>query len=509
MANLINGEILQLLSEHNLLVKTSNLDLTASYTGITYNSRTAESGSLFFCKGNFKPEYLKDAKNHGASAYVSEVEYADVELPAIIVNNVQKTMSLISAAFFGFPQNKLTTIAYTGTKGKTTSSYFTKNILDHQYSVGLFSTIDTIVGKSADDKFKSSLTTPESLDLFTNMNQVVNNGLDHLVMEVSSQAYKKNRVYGLHYDVGVFLNISPDHIGRNEHPTFADYLHCKEQLLVNSSKVVINADGSHLLDTYMTAKATTQPEDIYLFAKKGSEQINDFPIDFVYETLSDTLEQNKINLNAVSDKANALSIAGEYEIGLPGDYNESNAVATAIASALVGATQENIKLGLSRIVIPGRMEHFATKGHGTVYVDYAHNYASMDSVLSFLKSQNPDSKVFVVTGSAGDKGIDRRPGLGKAIGASADVAILTSDDPGYENPKDIADTIADNINNDAVNVRYIEDRKEAILTAINESNVGDVVLIAGKGRDPYQKINGVDTSYDGDAQIVATYSKEV
>ncbi|GAY72800.1 UDP-N-acetylmuramoyl-L-alanyl-D-glutamate--2,6-diaminopimelate ligase [Lentilactobacillus kosonis] len=509
MANLINGEILQLLSEHKLLVNTLNLDLTVGYTGITYNSQMVKPGALFFCKGNFKPEYLKDAKDKGASAYVSEVEYADVELPAIIVNNVQKTMSLVSAAFFGFPQNNLTTIAYTGTKGKTTSAYFTKNILDHQYSVGLFSTIDTIVGRTANDKFKSSLTTPESLDLFTNMNQVVNNGLDHLVMEVSSQAYKKNRVYGLHYDVGVFLNISPDHIGRNEHPTFADYLHCKEQLLVNSSQVVINADGSHLLDTYMTAKATTEPEDIYLFAKKDSNQIDGFPIDFVYETLSDTLEQNKINLVAVSDKAATLAIAGKYEIGLPGDYNESNAVATAIASSLVGATQENIKVGLSRIVIPGRMEHFTTSHHGTVYVDYAHNYASMDSVLSFLKSQNPSSKVFVVTGSAGDKGIDRRPGLGKAIGISADVAILTSDDPGYENPKDIADTIADNINNDAVDVRYIEDRKEAITTAINESAVGDVVLIAGKGRDPYQKISGVDIPYDGDAQIVAEYTKGV
>ncbi|AQW22369.1 UDP-N-acetylmuramoyl-L-alanyl-D-glutamate--2,6-diaminopimelate ligase [Lentilactobacillus curieae] len=505
-----NGEIFKLLSEHDLLVKTShNLDLNADYAGITYDSRAVQDGFLFFCKGNFKPEYLSSAKDKGATTYVSEVEYADVELPAIIVNNVQKTMSLLSAAFFGFPQNKLTTIAYTGTKGKTTSAYFTKNILDHQYKVGLFSTIDTIVGTGADDEFKSSLTTPESLDLFTNMNRVVNNKLDHLVMEVSSQAYKKNRVYGLKYDVGIFLNISPDHIGRNEHPTFADYLHCKEQLLVNSNSVVINADGSHLLDTYMTAKATTEPENIYLFAKAESENSKEYPIDFEYRSLADSLESNRISLKAISEKGQQLGIDGDYEIGLPGDYNESNAVASAIASALVGAQQDNIKAGLARIVIPGRMEHFNTQSHGTVYVDYAHNYASMDSVLSFLKSQNPHGKVIVVTGSAGDKGIDRRPGLGKAIGQSADIAILTADDPGYEQPKDIADTIADNINNDSVQVKYIENRETAIKQAIESSQSGDVVLIAGKGRDPYQKVNGVDTPYAGDAQIVAEYTKGV
>ncbi|WP_283678306.1 UDP-N-acetylmuramoyl-L-alanyl-D-glutamate--2,6-diaminopimelate ligase [Lentilactobacillus sp. Marseille-Q4993] len=510
MARISIAEIMQLLSEHNLLVSVDNtVSPSLTFDGISYNSKAVSDNSLFFCKGNFKAEYLGEAEKNGAIAYMAEEHYSHAELPGIIVINIQKSMSLISAAFFGFPQNKLATIAFTGTKGKTTSSYLTKSILDKQFNgqVGLFSTINTVVGPNPDEDFKSHLTTPESLDLFTNMDRVASNGWQHLVMEVSSQAYKKNRVYGLHYDIGVFLNISPDHIGRNEHPTFADYLLCKEQLIVNSDQVILNADDDHILDTFMTAKATTQPEKIYLMGRKGVDRTDSLEIDFEFETLSDTLKENRISLAAVSDKAKKLSIDGEYEIGISGDYNEYNGVAAAIASSLLGVNKTNISSGLANIVIPGRMESYQAANHGDVYVDYAHNYASMDAVLKFLKTQDSNGKVFVVTGSAGDKGIDRRPGLGKAISEGADIAYLTSDDPGFENPEDIAATIRDNIDEMKVTVNYIEDRETAIKAAIDASHPGDIVLVAGKGRDPYQKIKGVDTHYDGDSKIVENYTK--
>ena len=163
---------------------------------------------------------------------------------ALIVVNVQKAMAILSAAFYNYPQDDLFIIAYTGTKGKTTSSYFTKGILDgaDDDRTALFSTIDRVVGPKPQQRFKSNLTTPESLDLFHDMREAVDNGMTHLVMEVSSQAYLRNRVFGLTYDVGFFLNITPDHIGVNEHPNFANYLHCKLQLLANSRKCVINAE---------------------------------------------------------------------------------------------------------------------------------------------------------------------------------------------------------------------------------------------------------------------------
>ncbi|WP_260150350.1 UDP-N-acetylmuramoyl-L-alanyl-D-glutamate--2,6-diaminopimelate ligase [Lentilactobacillus hilgardii] len=509
LAQITVDEVLMLLKEHDLLVKSQFSRLDQSFQSIAYNSKVVSDNCLFFCKGNFREAYLADAQQRGASGYVSEKQYHNVTIPGIIVKNIQKSMSLLSAAFFGFLQNNLPTIAYTGTKGKTTSAYFTKSILDKVYDrkVALFSTINTVVGNKSEDVIKSSLTTPESLDLFTNMNKAVQNNMTHLIMEVSSQAYKKQRVYNLHYDVGVFLNISPDHIGRNEHPTFADYLHCKEQLLVNSKKCVINADSDHMVDVYYTAKATSQPEDIFVYHRKGSTMNEQLPKDFEYQSLADSLSENKIQLISVSDKAKRLGIDGTYEISIAGDYNEGNAVSAAITSAMMGAHPTEIEYGLSHTTVPGRMEIYSTKQHGTIYVDYAHNYGSLHSVLDFLKKQSPDGNVIVITGSTGDKGIDRREGLGKAINESANVAYLTTDDPATEDPKVIADEIAAHIDPARVKTSYIADRTSAIRKAVLESKQGDLVVVAGKGHDAFQKINGKNVPYAGDATIVADLVK--
>ena len=509
LAQITVAEILVLLKEHNLLLESQFSSSNHHFDQIAYNSKLVTDNCLFFCKGNFKPAYLADAQEHGATAYMSEKAYGNGEIPGIIVKNIQKAMSLVSAAFFGFPQDKLPTIAYTGTKGKTTSAYFTKAILDQTYNrkVALSSTINTVVGPTSKDVVKSNLTTPESLDLFTNMHKAVQNGMSHLVMEVSSQAYKKNRVYGLHYDVGAFLNISPDHIGRNEHPTFADYLHCKEQLLVNSNTCLLNADGTHLTDLYYTAKATTQPENIYIYGRDRNGQETEFPIDFMYRSLEDSLTENEIQITAKTEKAKKLHIDGVYHIGIPGDYNEGNAVAAAVTSALMGAKPSEIEYGLANTTVPGRMEIYQTKEHGTVYVDYAHNYGSLHSVLDFLKKQAPTGKVTVLTGSTGDKGIDRREGLGKAISESADQAYLTTDDPATEDPKQIAKEIADHIDTSKVDTTYIADRKQAITKAVSESKKGDLIVVAGKGHDEFQKINGHNVPYEGDSAIVQNLVK--
>ncbi|GAA2972204.1 hypothetical protein C5L28_001410 [Lentilactobacillus parakefiri] len=509
MAQMTVAEVLVLLNEHNLLLESQLSSSSHPFDQIAYNSKLVTDNCLFFCKGNFKPAYLDDAQKNGATAYMSEKIYANAAIPGFIVKNIQKAMSLVSAAFFGFPQDDLPTIAYTGTKGKTTSAYFTKAILDQTYQrkVALSSTINTVVGLMPQDVVKSTLTTPESLDLFTTMRKAVDNGMSHLVMEVSSQAYKKNRVYGLHYDVGVFLNISPDHIGRNEHPTFADYLHCKEQLLVNSDVCVLNADGTHLTDIFYAAKATTQPENIFIYGRAGQHSETDFPVDVEYRSLKDSLTENQIQVTARSAKAKRLNIDGVYQIGIPGDYNEGNAVAAAITSALMGAKPNEIAYGLANTRVPGRMEIYRTRDHGTVYVDYAHNYGSLHSVLDFLKKQAPAGKVTVITGSTGDKGIDRREGLGKAINESADEAYLTTDDPATEDPQQIAKEIAAHIDTSRVATTYIADRKQAITQAISNSQKGDLVVVAGKGHDQYQKMNGKNVPYEGDAAIVKNLVK--
>ncbi|MCF6160671.1 UDP-N-acetylmuramoyl-L-alanyl-D-glutamate--2,6-diaminopimelate ligase [Furfurilactobacillus milii] len=497
------SEILTILREHHLLTNVINANDQLVVTDVTYDSRTAKPNGLFFCKGNFKPEYLTTAVDAGVTAYVSEVAAKECKATGFIVADIQKAMSLLSAAFFGYPQDDLFIVAFTGTKGKTTSAYFTRGILQQTTNkhTALFSTIDRILGPKPEQEFKSDLTTPESLNLFHDMREAVDSGMTTLVMEVSSQAYKKNRVYGLTYDVGIFLNITPDHIGRNEHPTFADYLHCKLQLLVNSRQCIINAETDHLEDIYMAAKATTEPEDIYMYARDGYKPSIDVPIDFRYHSNEDTLKDAKFTVSHTDLAPAKLNLDGEYQLALPGDYNENNAVASIIAAGLAGATATEAQQTLPDITVPGRFESVATKNHGMVFVDYAHNYASVKALLSFLRKQYADSRIIVVVGSPGDKGISRREGFGKALNEEADVAYLTADDPGFENPADIAQQIDEHIDHNRVDVHVQIDRPTAIREAISDSHADDVVVLAAKGEDPYQKIRGVDTPYPTDMAV--------
>lgn len=499
-------DCIDLLNEHSLLVEADLSQPTDEINYISYNSKDISEATLFFCKGiAFKEEYLRAAIEDGVTSYVSENKYDDVNANAIIVKNVQKAMSLLSALFFGNPQEDLFIIAYTGTKGKTTSSYLTYTILEQMNDghAALFSTMDRIVGKDTGMKFKSDLTTPESLDLFRDMRRAVDNGMTHLVMEVSSQAYKKNRVYNLKYDVGIFLNISPDHIGKNEHPTFEDYLYCKKQLMANSKVCIINEDTQHFDVVLDEAKSHVDTDHIYTYSETKTTA------DFKFIDQETVPTKGQFELVAQNDRAKAMEIEDQYVVNLPGIFNESNSAAAAIATRIAGANSEQIATGLSTTVVPGRMEAIETKNHGYVYVDYAHNYASMHALLGFATSNHPDSEVIVIVGSTGDKGISRREGFAKALSEYADVAFLTTDDPGFENPQDICEEIDSKIDHDKVKTHIVLDRIEAISEAIEMSNQDSVVIIAGKGADPYQKINGVDTPYPTDSVVARTVLSEI
>lgn len=322
-----------ILKEHHLLKSSAVQDsVPTKMDYISYDSRDIQTNTLFFCKGaGFRPTYLSMAKDNGATCYVAEQPFPEGKgMHALVVRDVTKAMALLSAAFYRFPQDDLFLVAFTGTKGKTTSAYFLKGIFDKMNGgkTALFSSVNDVVGPKPEDTFKSSLTTPESLDLFRNMRRAVDNGMTHLVMEVSSQAYKKNRVFGLTYDLGFFLNITPDHIGPNEHPNFADYLHCKLQLLVNSRKCIINAETDHFSEVYAAATTTTNPDSIYLFSRQGYENPDlKVPVDFLFKSEETDLIETKFQLFCASDKAKHLAIEGEYTLDMIGDFNEINGTA--------------------------------------------------------------------------------------------------------------------------------------------------------------------------------------
>ncbi|WP_367341439.1 UDP-N-acetylmuramoyl-L-alanyl-D-glutamate--2,6-diaminopimelate ligase [Limosilactobacillus sp.] len=509
---LSSQEALVLLREHDLLVKVVH-NKTFTANDVHYDSRQVTPGSLFFCKGRTKPEYLASARQKGAIAYVAPQEdAAGGDLPGIIVNDEDKAMALLSAAFFGFPQDQLFLIGITGTKGKTTTAYFAYDALRNQdgKQVALLSTVNSVLGPKPEDTFKSALTTPESLDLFRDMRRAVDNGMDHMVMEVSSQAYLRNRVYGLKFDVGIFLNIFPDHIGRNEHPNFANYQFCKEQLMVNSRRCIINADDPHFKDFYATAKSTTDPENIFVFGRPSGNSA--VPLDFSYEDDGENLHGSNFTLKSQSQRAKDLAVDGDYNVDIAGDYNEGNATAAIIASGMAGTKPDAIAEALEHTRIPGRMDMLTTKDHGTVYIDYAHDYISVKRLVAFLRQQTHVSgRVIILLGATGDKGISRREGFGKALSEEkADVAILTTDDPGFEDPKKIDQEIDSHIDHSRVGkVEFIMDRQEAIEHAISHSTPADIVVLAGKGDDHFQKIKGKNVPYPSDITVAEDTIKKL
>lgn len=489
-------QLIALLQEHDLYRgTTAALADDTTFSALGYDSRATLTQGLFVCKGAaFSPDYLTQAIQNGAMAYLAEEDY-HVDVPGILVSDVRKALSLAAQLYFDFPQNQLFVIGYTGTKGKTTSTYFTHNILNQALpgKVAMFSTINHVIGTQPQDTFKAHLTTAESFDLFHEMRQAVDNGMTVLVMEVASQAYLLHRVYGLTFDVGIFLNISPDHIGVNEHPNFANYLFCKQQLMLNSRRCIINADMDHFDAVYAAAKVSTAPEQLFTYG------VDSATASVSLHSQEATLTDSTFTLTA--NDARLSSLATTYHVSVPGDFNQGNATAAILASYLAGANTTAMQAGLAHTRVPGRMESIATQHHGTVYIDYAHDWGSMDALLHFLHAQFPDHRITAVLGSTGDKGEDRREGFAKALNAYAHQAVLTTDDPGHEDPQAIATEIDERIDHAKVTTTWIADRATAIRHAITTATDGDLIVLAGKGEDAYQKINGVNTPYASDPVI--------
>lgn len=459
---------------------------TTQIHALSYDSRKVTETTLFFCKGlGFKEDYLKNAVADGLKFYVSETPYETEAELGFIVTDIRKAMAVLSMLFYDYPQNKMTLIAFTGTKGKTTAAYFTKFILDHSTNnkTAMLSTMNsTLDGKTF---FKSQLTTPESMDLYQMMAEAVENGMTHFVMEVSSQAYKVQRVYGLFFDVGIFLNISPDHISPIEHPTFDDYFYCKRQLIAHSKKIIINRESDYFRLLKETAAMTETPMITY-----GSTA--DEETDYVYTKDS----ENSLAFSVASEK-DEHHLSGAYQLRLGGEFNMGNALSAAIAAALAGASGEDCKRGIADTVVPGRMEQLTNTNGAKVYVDYAHNYVSLQSLLQFVKEEHPNGRIIVVLGSPGDKAISRRKDFGEVLSQLADIAFLTTDDPATEDPQDISEQIAKHIEA-GVDFKIIIDREKAIQTALTVSQPEDAVVLAGKGADLFQKVGKEDVPYEGD-----------
>ncbi|MCT8311185.1 UDP-N-acetylmuramyl-tripeptide synthetase [Tetragenococcus halophilus] len=479
----------QLLAEKNLLKEPSSKEQLTDqkFTYLSYDSRDLAEQTLFFCKGrHFKVASLQDAVDKGVNVYVSEKKY-DTSAQAIIVTDIRKAMAIVAQAFYHNPQDKLYKIGITGTKGKTTTAYFIKKILDDAFAkkVALFSSEETTLDGTT--LLPSKLTTPEALDIYRQMATACENGLTHLVMEVSSQAYKTKRVYNLTFETGIFLNISPDHISPIEHPTFEDYFNCKRQLLLNSKQMVIN----HESDQFDILEKTCNDHQIPLYTYGHNEGTY---------LLSNKEEARSFNLKAKSN--DMLSISGDYKIALFGQFNHENATAAILACGLANVSKQKCQESLPLTQIPGRMNLLEKANGAYIFIDYAHNYLSIHSIGQFAQELRPNGRIIIVTGSAGGKAISRRPDIGKALSEYADIAILTSDDPDFEDPAAIAAEIKTAITNPDTDVQLELDRASAVTSAFKQARANDTVIVAGKGTEKMMKYRGTEVTYEGDFDII-------
>lgn len=444
-------------------------------TSVVYDSRKAEPGSLFLCiKGAVSDghAYAKEVIEKGASVLVvQDVVEVPEDVTVIQVENSRYAMACISAAWFDHPAKKLKTIGITGTKGKTTTTYLVKSILENAgHKTGLIGTIETIIGE---EHIPSANTTPESYLVQQYFAKMAEAGCDSVVMEVSSQGLMLHRTAGFTFDIGIFTNLEPDHIGPNEHKDFEDYLHCKALLFKQCKTGIFNADDQHLeqileghtceVETFgFSEKADLRAENTKLVTGKGTLGIHydvkglmDFPV----------------------------------EIDLPGKFSVYNSLTAIAVCRHFNVTEENIQKALKQAKVKGRIEMVKVSDDFTLMIDYAHNAMSLESLLTTLKEYKPN-RLVCLFGCGGNRSKLRRYEMGEVSGKLADLTIITSDNPRNEEPQEIINDIKVGIGK--TDGKYVEiiDRKEAIAYAIHHGQPGDIVVLAGKGHEDYQEIKG-------------------
>lgn len=454
---------------------------------VSFDSNDVIFGTMFICKGaHFKEEYLSQAMDAGAFSYISEKKYDGIA-PFIIVSDMRKAMALIANRFYNEVWRDINMIGITGTKGKSTTAYFLKYILD-DYSkaagepeTAILSSIDTYDGVR---RFESHLTTPEAIVLHGHINNAVKSGIKNLVMEVSSQALKYERTEGIIYDVGAYLNLGEDHISPIEHPTFEDYAESKLILFGQSKNCIVNGDCPEAGKVIEKAKASEVTKKIITFgvidedglsAAEGADHIFGYDIN--------------AGRKGISFRARCAAFDEEFKIGLTGLFNVSNALAAIAISYALNIPMDYIKSGLKKARVSGRMEVFHDEsGDIVVIVDYAHNRMSMEALFESTKKEYPDSRITIVFGCPGKKALGRRKELGEIAGKYADMSYLTEEDPGEENVHDISKEIAGHVISQGGKFEIIDDREEAINRAIEDAkSQKTVVLVTAKGRETRQK----------------------
>lgn len=451
---------------------------------IIYDSRKIAPETMFVCMVGAVTDghkYIPDAVEKGASVIVLEKEEEAAQIPESItvlkVVSARLALALMSAALFDHPARKLVTIGLTGTKGKTTTTYMIKKVLEMAgKKVGLIGTIGAMIGE---EHLPSKNTTPESYELHRMFAAMVEAGCEYVVMEVSSQGLKLDRTAGILFDYGIFTNLSPDHIGPAEHASFEEYMECKSLLFRQCRIGIVNADDEHVEGIL---KGHTCEVKTFSAEKEADLMASD--IGFINE-------DGKLGMH--------FKVSGcmdcQAKVHIPGRFSVYNSMVTMLVCHLAGISDEAILEGLSKVQVKGRVEMLPVSKDYTLIIDYAHNEVSTRSVLTTLMEYHP-KRLICVYGGGGNRSKLRRYDMGEVTGEMADLCVLTCDNPRDEEIRDINNDIKVGLARS--NGKYIEidDRKEAIAYCMKNAKPGDMIVLLGKGHEDYQEIKGVKYHFD-------------
>ncbi len=481
-------QLYDLLGKLNIIESKGNLNIEVR--GVTYDSRKALPGYLFICIDGFATDghqYAQQAVDNGATALIVEKNVSLVgEVTMVKVENTREALAEISAQWFGHPSKALDLIGITGTKGKTTTTYMLRSILEKQgKTVGLIGTVANCIGN---EKIPARRTTPESYDLQEMFEKMKDKGAESIVMEVSSQGLKLHRVSGCVFDIGVFTNFSKDHIGGFEHPDMEDYFRSKQKLFTLSRQGVVNSDSSH-----------------------AEQLIQEAPCPVLTYGIENEADVRALNIVTHSDfvefDVETPWFKDHMTVSVPGLFSIYNALAAISVCGLKGVDAATIKEGLLNVQVPGRAEIVPTPGKPyTVMIDYAHTPDSLENILTTVKGF-VKGRLISVFGCGGDRDRSKRPVMGQISGRIADFTIITSDNPRTEEPARILADIEEGIKQTQGQYKVIEDRTQAIRYAMDHAQAQDIIVLSGKGHETYQIFKDKTIHYD-EREIVENILKE-
>ena len=473
----------------NLKVKGS---LDIDVPNIKNDSRTVKPGDMFVAIKGFDidgHEHINEACANGAKvilAQTNQITKEDIkdvpeDVTIVLTDDTRYALAICACNFYKNPSRKIKLIGVTGTKGKTTTTYMIRDILEKQgIKVGLIGTVASYIG---DTKIQNNdNTTPESLKLQEILAQMVEKDCEIVVMEVSSQSLKLHRVAGCNFYMAIFTNLAEDHISAKEHPNMEDYFNSKVELFKMCKTGIINSD-----DIYSITIPKLVPECNY--TTYGIDNNCDLLAKDI--TVTNQYVDFKVKLGDKNERV---------KVSIPGRFSVYNSLAAICATLKLGCSPESIKDALIDIRVPGRNELVTNKKGLTIMIDYAHTPASLEKILSAVKIYTK-GRVISVFGCGGNRDKNKRPMMGEASGRVADYTIITSDNPRDEEPEEIVKEIEKGIKKTKGKYECIVDRVEAIKKAIKMANQKDIIVLAGKGHEQYQEIKGKRYPFD-EAKIV-------